>query len=185
MAKKAVNFRIDEELLAKLDRIGKEHDIENRTGVLEWMIRKASADIEVHDLLRRHWTMSLTERYGKDAPVSVLITGADKVVRGRPSFEARVRVAGEPCDLIEADVFEARTGGLEIHVINPLVDHFPGLVFDRLSDAQLADAREGTGWAESDDFMISVMRKVSELQSLPVWDAPGDRIPKTSGEVTS
>jgi hypothetical protein len=184
MAKKAVNFRIEEKRLELIDRIGRDHGIENRTAVLEWMIDKAAERIGDHDLLRRLWTLELAEEFGSDARVSVTISGSDGSVQGRPAFVARATVNGEEAR-IEADVFPADSGSFEVWIKKSDSDKYPSLIFEVANSGFVDEARTLSGWEGADDFLILFTRKVSDLASLPIADAPGDTTPKTRAEVGS
>jgi hypothetical protein len=182
MGKTAINFRIDEGLLALIDQIDKNHRVGNRTTVVEWLLTEGAARLRTYEIARREWAGAIVEEHGEKAVVSVRLTAT---TAGRdPEYRAEARVDSKPSDLIEAEVLRGPTGEVRVVLRNPSDDRIPLVLFGVLTEAELGEAVEESGWGDSPDLLLTMARSVSELQGLPIHPAPGNAEPPTPPDLS-
>lgn len=177
--RKTYSVRLSEDAIQLIKKVDEDHKIGSQAETLEWMIARAGGDLEVREMVRKMWVHELASKHGADAPVGVLISGGqEKNAEGSPVYTARVKIDGKAEPTLAADAVQVDRGGLEIILRNPENENFPFLIFDRYTVAQVSDLLASTGWEGSTDLLVGVARKVSELGTLPLLDAPGDRTPE-------
>ena len=196
--KKQLGLRIRKEVSDLLESVDESEGVGNQTRTLEWMIQSSAIRLRYEKIARRYWR----DFFGDIPADSKLTIRIEEWTHEEGQFLTRSdAVYGIfdpicPSDLdgtknfreLGAELIPTETGGLLVALLindSPPQREPSRVVFEHLTAAQVSEIPETReGW-EGEPFSVGLRRPISEIEHLPLLDAPGDRRPETRAEVVS